>query len=317
MNKVIITFICMLATAVAGAATPVLRINQTTVTDEELGLAQQALRLAGGATTPDATAGLRQALDQLIARALLLEAARAAGVTVDAAAAEQALRAQVARAGGEEAFARSLAEAKIDRATMLSILAERQAIARYVEEVLLAGVTISEADAEAYYRANPDEFRHPPQVRLRALLVAVSPHATPEAVAAAQRKAEEALRRIRQGEDFAAVAREVSSDRATELGWVPAGKLLPELEPAVWRLKPGEVSEVLRSPNGFHVFKAEARRGEGIAPFDEVRETLKGYLRQRAASQAVVNKVEELRAKAVIEGLTPEVKQALASPSGT
>lgn len=320
MRSVIRVAVLLAFAGVAVAATPVLRVNQITLTDVELDLARQAIQMMGQGAQMDQAELVRHAVDQLVARALLLEATRAAGLAVDPAAAEQAVRAQAAQMGGEEAFARSLAESNLDRATLLRIEGERQVIARYVETVLLAGVEISDDEAQSYYRANPDEFKHPPQVKLRMMLVEVSPQAGQASIDAAKAKAEAAAARVRKGEDFAAVARQVSSDstsqRGGELGWVRAGLLLPELEPAVWALKAGEVSSVLRSPNGFHVFKVEDRRGEGVAPFGEVRDRLKAFLRQRAAQGVVQAKVEALRAKAVIEGLTPEVKQALAGPGG-
>ncbi len=318
-NTLCIALLGLMA-GIAGAATPVLRVNEVTLTNVELDMARQAVRVMAQGGSMDEATVVRHAVDQLVARALLLQAARAAGVGVDLKAAEQAVAAQAAQMGGEEKFARTLAGADLDRATLVRIEGERQAIARFIDGVLLAGVEISDDEALAYYRANQNEFKHPPQVKLRMLLVAVPPSASPAEVEKAKAKAEAAAARARRGEDFAAVARQVSTDataeRGGELGWVRAGLLLPELEPAVWALKAGEVSDVLRSPNGFHVFKLEDRREDGISSFDEVRDRLKAFLRQRTAQGLVQAKVEELRATAQIEGLTAEVKQALAGPGG-
>lgn len=319
MRNAVCSAVLVLTAGAVVAATPVLRVNQMALTDVELDLARQAIqRIQGGKL--DEVALRRHAVDQLIARALLVQAARAAGLTVDQEAAEKALQAHAAQLGGEEEFARSLAAFKLERATLLRIEGERQLIARYVESVVLAGVEISDEDAQLYYRTNTSEFRHPPQVKLRMLLVQVPPQASQAVIDAAKAKAEAAAERLRKGEDFAAVARQVSTDstaeRGGELGWVRAGLLLPELEPAVWALQTGQVSEVLRSPNGFHIFKLEERREEGISSFEEVRGQLKAFLRKRAAPALVQAKVEELRATAVIEGLTAEVKQALAGTGG-
>jgi parvulin-like peptidyl-prolyl isomerase len=306
------------ATAVvAAAATPVLRVNETTLTDMDLHPVRQAIRDMGQGKQLDEATLLGHAVDQLVAHALLLQAARGAGLTPDRGAAERALAAQVARMGGEQEFARFLAEWKLDRGTLLRIEEERQLIARYVDSVLLADVEISDEQALLYYEANPEEFKHPPQVKLRMVLVEVSPQASQAAVDAARAQAEAAAVRVRRGEDFASVAREVSTDpsaqRGGELGWVRAGLLLPQLEVAVWGLQVKEVSEVLRSPKGFHLFQVEERRGEGILPFAEVKESLKAYLRRRMTPGLVQVKVQALRQRASIEGLTPEVKEALAA----
>jgi len=317
MRRALCVAVVAFSAAVAGAATPVLRVNGMAVTDVELNLVRQALQGLPQAKEMDETTILRHALDQLVARALLLQAARDAGLATDRGAAERALAGQVARMGGEEEFARSLAESKLDFATLLRIEEERQLIARYVDSVLLAGVEISDEQARLYYEENPEEFKHPPQVKVRMMLVEVPPQASQSVIEAARAKAEAAAARVRGGEDFATVAREVSTDATApaggELGWVGAGLLLAELEPAVWALQIGEVSSVLRAPKGFFLFRMEDRRGEGIMPFAEVKESLKGYLRQRMAPGVVQTKIDALRQRAQIEGLTPEVTRALAA----
>ncbi len=317
MRRALCVAVVAFSAAVAGAATPVLRVNGMAVTDVELNLVRQALQGLPQAKDMDETTILRHALDQLVARALLLQAARDAGLATDRGAAERALAGQVARMGGEEEFARSLAESKLDRATLLRIEEERQLIARYVDSVLLAGVEISDEQAQLYWEANPEEFKHPPQVKVRMIFVEVPPQADQSVVEAARAKAEAAAARVQGGEDFATVAREVSTDATApaggELGWVGAGLLLAELEPAVWALQIGEVSSVLRAPKGFFLFRMEDRRGEGIMPFAEVKESLKGYLRQRMAPGLVQTKIDALRERAKIEGLTPEVTRALAA----
>lgn len=321
MRRLTILTAALSAATVAVAATPVLRVNQVTLTDVELDLARQAVQVMTRGAQLDHAMLFSHAVDQLVARALLLQAAQDAGFTVDPVAAEFAVRAQAAQMGGEEVFARSLAESKVDRAMLVRLEGERQLIARYVEKMLATGVEIGDEDARLYYQVHPSEFKHPPQVKLRMLTVDVPPQASPEVVTAARVKAEAALERVRKGEDFGFVARQVSTDaagpRGGEVGWVRAGMLLAELEPAVWALQPGEVSDVLRSPTGFHVFKVEARRGEGVSPFEEVRDDLKAFLRQRTIQEAVQAKVDELRKLATIEGLTAEVKQALARPGGS
>ncbi len=305
------------ATAVS-AATPVLRVNDTVLTDCDLAMAKRAVAMQmQGMQASDAVV-TRHAVDQLISKTLVLQAARDAKITADPKAVAASIDEQRSQLGGPAAFAKALAAAGLTEQDLAQREAERMILQKYVETDLASRAAVSDAEVKAFYDANPKEFQHPEQVKLRMILVKVNPAADQKEEAALKARAEEARKRIVGGEDFAKVATEISDDPSKahggEIGWVRQGLMLPELETAVWGLKAGEVSQVLRSKYGYHIFKADERRAAGLTSFDEAKGSLTTYLKNRKVDDTIEALIKERRAKAKIEALDPAVKAALEPP---
>jgi peptidyl-prolyl cis-trans isomerase D len=127
---------------------------------------------------------------------------------------------------------------------------------------------IGDAEVEKYYQDHVAEFEVPRQVQVTHILARVPETGGSEAENRAKAKIQDAIRRAKGGEDFAAIARQVSEDpesagRGGELGWVAKGALVPQFEAVAFVLKKGEVaSEPVRTPHGYHAVKVlDVREG--------------------------------------------------------
>jgi peptidyl-prolyl cis-trans isomerase C len=112
--------------------------------------------------------------------------------------------------------------------------------------------------------------------------------------------AQAALKRVKGGEDFAKVAKEVSKDPGSEggdLGWFTKDRMVPEFAEAAFKLEPGQMSEPVKSAFGWHIIKLEGKRQKTFPPFDEVKEQVSRYVVQKAQSELVA----QLRKTAKIE----------------
>lgn len=303
----------------AVAATPVIKVNGTPITDREFELTREALaaQVAGQNLASEVIA--RGALDQLIARVLLVEAAREAGIQVPSEAVEAELQAQIAAMGGRDAFQTALAQAGLTESDVRRAQGDRMVMAGYFETVVRPQAVVTEQSAREFWVANPEEFSHPEQTRLWMILLEAPEALTDEYRETVKQRAEALRSRIVGGEDFAQVAREASEDPSREndglIGWVREGLLLPELEAPVFALKNGEVSGVLPSRRGFHIFKAEGRRPAGIYPFEEIRDQLQEILQGHRINEVMESEVIRRRGRASIEVLDESLKPLLQSPS--
>lgn len=125
--------------------------------------------------------------------------------------------------------------------------------------------------------------------------------------------AKAALKRVKGGEDFAKVAKEVSKDPGSEggdLGWFTKSRMVPEFAEAAFKLEPGQISDLVKSAFGWHVIKLEEKRQTSFPPFDEVKDQVARYVVQKAQGELVAG----LRKTAKIERTEPPVPPPSAAP---
>jgi peptidyl-prolyl cis-trans isomerase SurA len=138
---------------------------------------------------------------------------------------------------------------------------------RLKEREVESRITVSDAEVENYLATVKAQNGGDAEYRLAHILVLVPEQATADQIEAKRRRAEEALRNIRSGADFAQVAAGFSdaSDalQGGNLGWRPGARLPTVFTEVVRDMKVGEVSPVLRSAAGFHIVKLLDRRSKG------------------------------------------------------
>ncbi len=133
------------------------------------------------------------------------------------------------------------------------------------------------------------------------------------------------IKRLKAGEDFAKVAKEVSKDTSADggdLGWFTKDKMVPEFAEAAFKLEPGQLSDPVKSPFGWHVIEVEGKREKPFPSFDEVKEQVSRYVVQKAQSELVAQlrkgaKIERTEAAPVDPAATPDDAPAAAPDAST
>lgn len=157
---------------------------------------------------------------------------------------------------------------------------------------------ISEADAKKIYDQRVAQLKSENEVAARHILVDN------------EEKAKEILAKIKAGGDFAALAKENSTDTGSKeqggfLGYFGRGQMVPEFEKAAFTMIKGQVSEPVKTNFGWHIIKLEDRRRKPPPSFDEVKETILNSLAVLKAQEVV----GALRKKADVEYLDDDIKK--------
>src|SRR5881628_2229768 len=167
----------------------------------------------------------------------------------------------------------------------------------------LSQAEVKDDDVAEYYALHKDDkFTEPEQVRARHILVKVAADAGPDAKAAARKKAEELLAKVKAGADFAALAKERSEDAGSaanggDLGLFTRGRMTPAFEEAAFALQAGGVSDVVETPFGFHVIKVEEHRPGGVKPLEAVHDEIADGLKRERALALARKQAEDDRRK--------------------
>jgi peptidyl-prolyl cis-trans isomerase C len=141
------------------------------------------------------------------------------------------------------------------------------------------------------------------EVRARHILFRADPK-DEKAQAEAQARAQAAVERIKKGEDFATVATELTEDpsgkeNGGDLDYFTKDQMVPEFANIAFQMQPGQMSNPVRTPFGWHIIKLEDRRNRPVPEFDKVRQQIETFLVRRGQTELIT----QLREKAKIDRL--------------
>src|SRR5262245_5189519 len=204
---------------------------------------------------------------------------------------------------------------------------ERQMLVQRVEQIEVFGkIGITEDEAKKYYQEHVAEFTTPASVTLREVLVAAPNDGKTLSVAddaALKTKAEAIRARAAAGENFMKLA-EDSSDAPSRanaglIGPLNLSELSTELKAIVEPLKPGDMTQVIRTQRGYQIFKVESLSNAETMPFEQAREQIDNRVFTGKRKEEFDKYLAKLKSQAIIEWKNQDVKKAyeegLATPA--
>ena len=176
-------------------------------------------------------------------------------------------------------------------------MSEEQATVDFVEldiDDYAAKATVTEAALHQLYDENKARYTQPGRRHARHILIAAGGDDK-----AAEAKAQRAYERAKAGEDFAALAHELSDDPGSkdsggDLGEAERADFVGPFGDAVWSMQPGEIRGPVKTEFGWHVIKLESAAPESVRPFEDVRAELENELRHSQVEKAFGDAQEEL-----------------------
>jgi len=164
---------------------------------------------------------------------------------------------------------------------------------------LLDSVEVDEAVLKELYEDRIDSFGLPEERRARHILVNAEEGASDADVEAARTKATDLLSKLQAGESFEALAKEHSDDAGSaidggDLGYFGRGMMVTAFDDVVFAMQKGELSELVKTPFGFHIIKLEDVREGSTKSFEEVRADLELTYREQQAEDLLFDRLEVL-----------------------
>ncbi len=169
---------------------------------------------------------------------------------------------------------------------------------------MVAQTQVSPDELKSYYNDHRDQYLVPEQVNVRHILIKTplpgpDGKVDPKAVDEARAKAQDVLKQIKAGGNFAALAKKYSDDPGSaknggSLGWIGKGRTVPEFEKVAFSLAKGATSDLVQSSYGFHIIHVDDKQDSHVKSLDEVKAQIEPLLKQQKAAQASQQETEQL-----------------------
>jgi parvulin-like peptidyl-prolyl isomerase len=271
---------------------PVIRVDDHVLTLSEFNAFFEPLKMSYGTEENGEDHGLREArarfLLELIEEMIILRRAEELNLQISPGELQEALDA-IEGDYDEEGLQKMF----MKQAISLEAWKERARRQLLVEKVLNRDlnvhITVTPDEIRQYYDEHREEWRRGEQVRVRQILLS------------SKKQAQEVLKKVRKGEDFAELAEQYStapeSSQGGDLGYVQRGNLPASLEKPIFSLTEGKVSSVIKTPYGYHIFKVIEKRKAGKQTMDDWIEEIKERIKKQKLETAYGPWLTELRSR--------------------
>jgi len=259
----------------------------------------------------------KQLLERLIQIQLLIVKATDADKAKGQEAGEKRFVAFKSRAPSEEMLGRQLKSMGMTIEQLRARLIDEATGEAVLERELKSKITVTDEQVKKYYEENPAQFEEPETVRASHILIGTRDANTgaelsEELKKEKKKQAEGILKRAKEGEDFAKLAKEFSEDRGSkDKGGeytFPRGQMVPEFETTAFALKTDEISDIVTTQFGYHIIKLSEKKPAHKVELAEVAKDVKDGLAQQEVQKQIPDYFAKLKQEANVEILDEKLK---------
>jgi len=255
----------------------------------------------------------REVLESMIRRELLYQAARKSGIKPDENAINKDINSLKQQFSGETEYKNELSRRGINEEVLRARMIRNSLVQKYVDKEFTDKVNVTDKEIQDYYQKNIDLFKQPFQMRVSQIFIQSDPKGGDSRKKELRGKAEKILKNLKDDQDFAGLAREYSDgptkNKGGDLGYLRKGQLEKQFESKIFALKKGEITDVIETDYGFHIFKVTDIKPETILSYENVKEKVKKFLVDEKAKKEADEYARKLREKTDVKILLPELNQ--------
>jgi peptidyl-prolyl cis-trans isomerase C len=249
---------------------------------------------------------LRNMLDQLITYTAMSQQAKSENIVASDAEIEGRIK-QMQRGASDAEFTKALEARKMSSEQLRTDARVQLTIEKLLEAHVAEAAVTTDAEARTFYDKNPEKFKQDDKVRASHILLKVDPKGPEATRKQAEGRIAGLLKRARSGEDFAQLATKHSQDGSAQqggdLGYFERREMVPAFSDVAFKLKPGEISDVVTTDFGYHIIKVTDIRAATTVPYEKASEQIIEFLTGQKKQERAGQFVDEVRKRARIEVL--------------
>ena len=246
-----------------------------------------------------------EVLDSLIDRELLFQESQKKGIHVKPEAVTEQLNKIEQKYPNKDEFKKLLTDMGLTESEVKAQIERGMAIQELIDKEVADKINVSDEESKSFYDKNPQLFEQPEQVKASHILIKVEAEATDSQKAEARKKIEGVQQKLKNGEDFATLAKTYSEGpsgpNGGDLGYFRRGQMVKPFEDAAFSLQINETSNIVETQFGYHLIKVVDKKPAKKMEYAEVKDRLNDHLKQQKMDAEAGVYIDNLRKDAKIE----------------